>query len=126
MNSNQHRVLIVGDSSLFSSGLETFLSQQSGITVAHSWATTIPDLKTELEGKEPDIVVLHEPPLLQKLISQVEIFERYGGIRIIVVHQQSNALYIYSREQVQVTQANDLITIIQRSREVHQSKGESQ
>jgi len=119
MNSHQKRVVIVGDSSLLSSGLEKMLAQQADITVTHSHSTTFGDLRADLKGKEPDIVVLHEASLLQNLIGQVGIFETYRGIRIIVVHEDTNELYIYSREQVQVTQADDLITVIQQSREVH-------
>jgi len=107
------RVFVLSRQSLLGKGIETLLSQESGIEIV----TTDKALSEAVEciiQNRPDVVIINCDDAEFDLSPAVSYMLRERlGIRIIGISLQDNEISIYREEQKQIRQLEDLLTAIQ-------------
>ena len=68
-------------------------------------------LMAEIERHQPNVVVLERGTCLSELETLAKALVRFPELRVIVVSEQNNWLHIYSKEEILVTQATNLVSL---------------
>jgi chemotaxis response regulator CheB len=106
-------ILIVVTNTLLKQAMTNLIANHSDMTVVTRGMNTVEELIDEIARHSPDVVVLEEGTLLSSAETLVSLLMLYPGLRVIVLSEQSNWLHIYSKEEVLMTQATDLVNLIQ-------------
>jgi len=107
------RVFILSQQTMFSQGIETLLSQETGIEIVGRGT----DLSASLEcvqKNSPDVVIINcddpEPELSSVVL---DILRDRLGILIVGLSLRNNQISVYRGEKKQVRQVEDLLDAIQ-------------
>jgi hypothetical protein len=109
------KVLIIGDASMFTSGLTAWLTCETTCQVSTICYDDEMLLQHTLIRTRPDVIVLSravpiEPALLLDLLMTSP---ELTNAQVVVVHPDDNTLEVYEKRQVAVTRGHDFITLVQ-------------
>jgi hypothetical protein len=105
-------VLIVVTNTLLKQAMINLLVNYSDTTVVTRGIQTVTQLDEEIVRHAPDVVVLAEGTVLSSADTLVNLLMLYPGLRVIVLSEESNWLHVFSKEEVLMTQAADLVDLI--------------
>jgi len=107
------RVLICHCESILELGLESLFAQYKNLSIAECTPKNEPELTTLVAEFQPDVVIVGEcsPVAQEPILSQ--LLRSSPEIRVINVSADSNWLHVYHRQDVLLTDASDLIKVIQ-------------
>ena len=107
-------ILLLGQDDLFSSFVNLLLSEQIGWEVIHvSIEKDLEDIYQIAGNIEPDVVVVQGENCSSDLKALALLFHGNPALKVISIDMKSNLLEIYSKQNVQVQSAVDLITAIE-------------
>jgi hypothetical protein len=109
------RVLIIGDASLFTSGLTAWLTCETAYQVSTICYDDEALVQRAIIRTRPDVIVLScavpiEPARLLDLFTPSP---ELTHVQVVVAHPDDNTLEVYKRRQVAVTRGLDFITLVQ-------------
>ena len=105
-------ILIVVTNTLLKQAMTNLLVNHSDMTVITRGIDTVQELVDEIARHTPEVVVLAEGTLLASADTLVSLLMLYPGLRVIVLSEESNWLHVFSKEEVLMTQAADLVDLI--------------
>ncbi len=105
-------VLIVVSNLLLKQAMTNLLVNLSDTTVITRGIKTFMELCDEIARHAPDVVVLADGTPLSSAETLVNLLALYPGLRVIILSETSNWLHVYSKEEILMTQAADLVTLI--------------
>jgi chemotaxis response regulator CheB len=105
-------VLIVVTNTLLKQAMTNLLVNHSDMTVVTRGLKTVEELIDEISRHAPDVVVLAEGTLLSSADNLVTLLMLYPGLRVILFSEETNWLHVFSKDEVLMTQAADLVDLI--------------
>lgn len=108
------RILIIGDSSCFTTGLTTWLASEAGFQVSSLTIETEAGYVQAIEHSAPDVIILSwgcsigPDRLLELLAPRSDL----RGVKIIVIHQADNGLEVYDHQQISIYPSDDLLAVL--------------
>jgi chemotaxis response regulator CheB len=105
-------ILIVVTNTLLKQAMTNLIVDQSDVTVVTRGINTIQELTDEIDRHSPDVVLLAEGTFLSSSKALETLLARYPALRAIVVSEASNWLHVFDKDEVQMTQAADLLDLI--------------
>jgi len=112
---NPQRVLIIGDASLFTTGLTAWLACDTSCQVSSACIDDVSALSHEIDRIRPGTIIVCGmlPTDLTNLLDQPTTSHEPTVARIIVAHPDSNTLDIYEKQQVEIKRGADFIALMQ-------------
>lgn len=108
-------ILIVNPAFVLTAGLEVLLHRQRDINVVSSNPENEERLIEEIKRYHPDIVLLDDGHCLVEPLRLMALLRDYPSLRVIVVNLNDNRLQIFTRQELYVTRAEDLVDAVRRS-----------
>jgi len=113
MSINPKTIVLWGRGDLLSSSVELFLSTQKGWHVINLPNDENPEtLVKAVDELSPDVVIIHQQNGDGDLNLPANLLQRRPGLKVITVNLENNVLEIYSKQDITVTSASDLITAV--------------
>jgi chemotaxis response regulator CheB len=109
---NMQRILILENQRLVGAGIQFLLDGEADLDVIGISFHDSEELAQIINKSEPDVIVLDEVGHLTHLTRLLPLLNDWTKLRIVVVSGQDNLIRIYSRQEVFVTRASQLINII--------------
>lgn len=107
------RVLIVENQSLLGAGIEKLLASEPNLHVMGIAPVHEAALLDEINRYQPDVIILDVITRLTNPTKLLAQLQHYPQLKLIIVNGNDNLLQIHHKQQTLITQAADLVTIIQ-------------
>ena len=111
---NSKVIVMWGSEDILSSSIEHFLSAKADWKVVS--ISNKEDLETlilAVEPTQPDIVIIHQGCHNKPTDLPLQFLQDRAVIKVIRVSLEDNLMDVYSKQKILVTQASDLITVIE-------------
>ena len=113
MSISPKTIVLWGRGDLLSSSVELFLSTQKGWHVINLPNDENPEtLVKAVDELSPDVVIIHQQNGDGDLNLPANLLQRRPGLKVITVNLENNVLEIYSKQDITVKSASDLITAV--------------
>ena len=107
------KILIIMDDSSIASGIESLLSEESGLVVESAKFRSGIQIKELMGLTLPDVVILDESMLALRHFSLYDLLECSSNVKIVALSLQVNQMNVLNRYEVIITEYQDLISTIQ-------------
>lgn len=107
-----HRVLIVGNNSLFHAGLESLLSDELNLSVVRFSNSKIENLVRYIWHILPDVIVISRNEAIEP-VNLLQNLDGYPDVRIIEVDEMQNVLQVFDKRRAVATSQMDFMAIVQ-------------
>jgi DNA-binding NarL/FixJ family response regulator len=105
-------VLIMVSNNLLKQAMVSLLVDQSNMTILTGELNSQQELVDEIQHYMPDVVVMAEGTGLSSTEALVSLLMLYPGLRVIVMSEENNWLHVFSKDEVLMSQATDLVDLI--------------
>ena len=109
------RILVVIGESYIGKGVESLLSRQADLRVDSFPFLDGISLGDQIEGYQPNVIILDESLLSSKRIDLSSLLMGYPKMRVLVLGIQDNRLNVFDHQELIVSHSNDLVSVIERS-----------
>ncbi len=108
---NPQRVLIVGDASLFTTGLTAWLVCDTNWPVTSVCFDDAVALSHEVDRGRPSTIIVSAATLVDvtPLLNQMALLYEGSVVRVIIVDPDSNKFEVYAKQHKEVTRSADFI-----------------
>jgi hypothetical protein len=107
------RVLFFQSPSLVGAGIRRLLSDIDGLEVIALDANARTNLGAEIEHVRPDVTILSGVGTASADTGQLTVyFHKCPDMRMLVVSEVDNLIYVYDKQRMVVTKADDLADLI--------------
>jgi len=107
-------IVLWGSEDILSSSIEYLLSAKAGWKVVSiSSKEDLDALILAVETTQPDIVIMNMDCHNDRINSTLQLLQDYPAIKVIMVSLEDNLMQVYSKQNIMVKQASDLITVIE-------------
>ena len=107
------KILIMMDDCSIASGIESLLSEESGLVVESPKFRSGIQIKELMERTLPDVIILDESMMALRHFSLYDLLESSSNVKIVVLSLQVNQMNVLNRYEVIITEFKDLISTIQ-------------
>lgn len=108
------KIVIWGCDDILSSSIELFLAaKEDWQVISIKDIEGVNSLKLALETNRPDIVIVHQAYHNSSNNLPMQILQDYPATKVITISLEDNLMEIFSRQNVLVKQASDLIAVIE-------------
>ena len=105
-------VLVMKTDVLLKRTVVSLMNLEKELEIVVSEAVNITDLAMDVSKINPNVVLFSESQPMAAKESLAQLLITYPKLRIIVVSVDSNWLYIYDKEDMLLTNLDDLLTVI--------------
>jgi N-dimethylarginine dimethylaminohydrolase len=107
-------IVLWGREDLLSSSVELFLTAQKGWKVISiSNEESFDALLLAVEKVHPNVVIIHQGDRSTNSSLPMQLIQDYPGLRVITVSLQNNLMEVYSKQNILVKAASDLISAVE-------------
>jgi hypothetical protein len=101
--------------SLVGAGIRRLLAEVDDLEVTALDANTKTDIGAEIEHVRPDVTILSGEVAVSANPGQLTVyFHRCPDMRMLVVSEVDNLIYVYDKQRMVVTQTDDFLDLIRR------------
>jgi DNA-binding NarL/FixJ family response regulator len=108
----KHRVLVVEEDSIFSSGVVLLLVLQECLEIIEKTPADTAQIKTQVDDLQPDVVVISDAFGAAQSQFVLELLNGHPSLRVVVFSQQGNRINILNNREIMVESIEDLVTAI--------------
>jgi len=110
----KHKTIVLwGRGDLLSSSVELFLATQKGWHVFNLQNDeNLETLIKTVDEISPDVVIIHQWDRAGVLNLPTNLLQGRPGLKVITVNPENNVLEVYSKQDITVQSASDLISVI--------------
>ena len=109
-------ILIWGNEDILSSSIELFLDANEKWNVVNlSNKDDLEALTMAVDATQPDIVIINHGYQNDLTNLPLQFLMDHPGIKVITLNLENNAMEVYSKQEILVKQASDLIAVIENS-----------
>ena len=106
-------IVLWGREDLLSTSVKHILTMQNGWKVVKiSNEETLDTLIKVVDEVKPDVVIIHQGDRAGDLSLPTVLLRDYPGLKMIAVSLNDNLMEVYSKQNISVTSAIDLISVI--------------
>ena len=107
-------IVLWGREDLLSSSVELYLTAQKGwrvigISIEENYETLI----QTVAKVHPDVVIIHQGDHSANSSLPMQLIQDYPGLRVITMSLQDNLMEVYSKQNILVKAASDLISVVE-------------
>lgn len=113
-----NKVILYSNETVLDSGISTMINNSQEMSLTVIPANDIDHLVRISQGIQPDVVLIENSILTQHKNLLYQLLDGIKDLRVITLDQYQNLLHVYTRHDVSVQRASDLIVAI-RSRINH-------
>ena len=107
-------IVLWGREDLLSSSVELFLTNQKGWEVISiSNEESFNALLEAVDKMHPDVVIIHQGDRSTNSSLPMQLIQDYPGLRVITMSLQDNLMEVYSKQNILVKAASDLISVVE-------------
>ena len=107
-------IVLWGREDLLSSSVELFLTAQKGWKVISiSNEESFSALLEAVDRVHPDVVIIHQGDHSANSSLPMQLIQDYPGLRVITMSLQDNLMEVYSKQNILVKAASDLISVVE-------------
>jgi hypothetical protein len=107
-------IVIWGSEDILSSSIELFLAgKDEWKVVSISNKEGLDALILAVETTQPDIVIIHQGCQNDPANLPMQLLQDHPAIKVIKISLENNMMDVYSKQEIMVKQASDLITVIE-------------
>lgn len=107
-------ILLWSREDLLSSSVELLLTAQKGWKVVNIPNDESLDALTKAVDKfHPDVVIIHQGDCGGDLNPPTALLRNHSGVKVIILSPKDNLIEIYSKQNVIVQSASDLISVVE-------------
>ena len=108
------KIVIWGGEDILSSAIELFLAAKGDWKVISiSNTENLDALTLAVETKQPDIVIIYQECQNVPTNLLLQLLQEHPAIKVIQISLENNVMEIYSKQNLLLKQASDLITAIE-------------
>lgn len=127
MCAKQKTILLWGRGDLLSSSVELFLTTQKGWHVFNLQNDeNLETLIKTVDELSPEVVILHQWDRAGALNLPTNLLQGRPGLKVITVNPENNVLEVYSKQDILVKSASDLISVIKADKKNEAEKKEDE
>ncbi len=108
------RVLVIQGQHLLAAGVLNVLSSDQDLHVFDAASSDEITLLEEIKKVDPEVLVLVNNSKYSDCVSLFSLLASCYGLRVIIIEERNNQMYIYERQALEVRSSLDLIAAIQR------------
>ena len=113
MGMKQKTILLWGRGDLLSSSVELFLTNQKEWHVFNlPNDENTESLIKKVDELSPDVVIIHQWDRAGALNLPTNLLQGHPGLKVITVNPENDVLEVYSKQDIMVKSASDLISVI--------------
>ena len=106
-------VVLWGQEDILISSVETILAAQKEWQVVSVPSTeAIDSLITTLEATHADTIVIHQGAHNEPTSLPMQLLKDHPALKVITISLENNAMEVYSKQEITVKEASDLISVI--------------
>ena len=107
-------IVLWGREDLLSSSVELFLTNQKGWEVISiSNEESFNALLEAVDKMHPDVVIIHQGDRSTNSSLPMQLIQDYPGLKVITLSLQDNLMEVYSKQNILVKAASDLISAVE-------------
>jgi len=107
-------IVLWGREDLLSSSVELFLTARKGWHVINiSSEENLDALLLAVDKVHPDVVILQEGDRAGNSDLPIKLVQDYPGLKVIIVSLNDNLMEVYSKQNILVKSASDLISVVE-------------
>jgi len=107
-------IVLWGREDLLSSSVELFLTSQKGWKVISiSNEENFEALILAVDKVQPDVVIIQQGDHSSNSYPLMKLIQNHPGLRVITVSLKNNLMEVYSKQDVLVKSASDLISMVE-------------
>jgi DNA-binding NarL/FixJ family response regulator len=111
---NSKTIVLWGREDLLSTSVELFLTSQKGWNVVNiSSEDDFEALIQAVEQVHPDVVIIHQGDRPCKSNLPTILLKDHPGLKVITVSLNDNLMEVYSKQNILVKSASDLISVVE-------------
>ena len=108
------KIVLWGREDLLSSSVELFLTAQKGwAVVSISNEENFEALILAVDKVHPDVVIIQQGDRSSNSYPLMKLIQDHPGLRVITVSLNNNLMEVYSKQDVLVKSASDLISMVE-------------
>jgi hypothetical protein len=108
------KVVLWGREGLLSSSVELFLKTQKGWHVTSvPYEEKIDGLLVAVDKVHPDVVIIHQRERSDNSQMPMKLLQKQPGLKVITINPNDNLLEVYSKQNIMVKSASDLISVVE-------------
>ena len=109
----QKTIVLWGRGDLLSSSVELFLATQKGWHIFNlPNDENLETLNKTVDELNPDVVIIHQWDRVGNLSLPTDLLQGRPGLKVITVNLENNVLEVYSKQNITVKSASDLISVV--------------
>ena len=113
MYKKQKTIVLWDRGDILSSSVELFLTTQKGWHVFNlPNDENLETLKQTVDELNPDVVILHRWDRSNNVNLPTILLYDHPGLKVITVNPENNMLEVYSKQNIMVKSASDLISVV--------------
>ena len=110
---NKKTIVLWGRGDLLSSSVELFLTTQKGWHVFNLQNDeNLETLIKTVDELNPEVVIIHQWDRAGALNLPTNLLQGRPGLKVITVNPENNVLEVYSKQDIMVKSASDLISVV--------------
>ena len=107
-------IVLWGREDLLSSSVELFLTSQKGWKVISiSNEENFEALILAVDKVQPDVVIIQQGDHSSNSYPLMKLIQNHPGLRVVIVSLKNNLMEVYSKQDVLVKSASDLISMVE-------------
>ncbi len=108
------KIVLWGREDLLSSSVELFLTAQKGwCVVSISNEENFEALILAVNKVHPDVVIIQQGDRSSNSYPLMKLIQDHPGLRVITVSLEDNLMEVYSKQNILVKSASDLISVVE-------------
>ena len=107
-------IVLWGREDLLSSSVELFLTAQKGwevISISNEEGFNA--LLQAVDKVHPEVVIIHQGDRSANSSLPMQLIQDYPGLKVITVNLQNNLMEVYSKQNILVKAASDLVSVVE-------------
>ncbi len=109
------RVLVINSQDTLSGGVVSLLSREEDLEIIDKEVAGKSDLVSALEELQPEAVIMNDSLLFTYPATILRLLRSYPELQVIVLDEDQNLIHLYTKLEVVVERASDLISLIRRN-----------
>ena len=106
------RILILRNSLVLNSGVQSLLSKQRAFDVIGMEVHTRKELFKTIDDFKPDVIIVDDEYLVKNLAALLRFLQKYPKTRTIILSLKGNTIQIYDTQQIQIENISDFLSVI--------------